>query len=143
MNVNTGVANCIYEIAPDQGYTGASICPGGGTGFDNSQRGLAYDPDTDTWFAGSWNDLMIHRFDNTGTILSSVNVGLPISGLAYNPDSQHLFVMTSGSVTRVYVLDVANNYAVLGQFAVSQGFDSLCRGGSGDSIVMATYGRRT
>ena len=33
MNVNTGVANCIYEVAPDHGYTGAFICPGGGDRF--------------------------------------------------------------------------------------------------------------
>ncbi len=72
---------------------------------------------------------MIHRFDNNGTILSSVTVGLPISGLAYNPDSRHLFVMTSGSTTRVYVLDVANDYAVLGQFSISQGFGAY--GGAG------------
>lgn len=129
MNLNTGFANCIYEIAPDHGYTGALICPGGGSGFAVTQRGLAYDPDTDTWFAGSWNDLMVHRFDNSGTILSSVNVGLPVSGLAYNPDSHHLFVMTSGSSTRVYVLDVANNYAVLGQFSISQGFGAYAGAG--------------
>jgi uncharacterized repeat protein (TIGR01451 family) len=129
MNVNTGIANCIYEIAPDHGYTGASICPGGGSGFDISQRGLAYDPDTDTWFAGSWNDLMIHRFDNSGTILSSVNVGLAISGLAYNPDTHHLFVMTSSAATAVVVLDVANNYAVLGQFSISQGFGAYSGAG--------------
>ena len=72
---------------------------------------------------------MIHRFDNSGTILSSVTVGLPISGLAYNPDSKHLFVMTSGSTTRVYVLDVANNYAVLGQFSVNQGFGGYAGAG--------------
>ncbi len=129
MNVNTGIANCIFEIAPNSGYTGVSICPGSVSGFALSQRGLAYDPDNDTWFAGSFNDLMVHRFDDTGAILSSVNVGLPISGLAYNPDSQHLFVMISASVTRVYVLDVANNYAVLGQFAVSQGFGSFAGSG--------------
>ncbi len=63
MNVNTGVSNCIYEIDPSSGPTGSTICPGGGTGFTVSQRGLAYDPATDTYFAGNWSDLTIHRFE--------------------------------------------------------------------------------
>ena len=39
MNVNTGSANCIYELSPDVGYTGNMICPGGQAGFSTSQRG--------------------------------------------------------------------------------------------------------
>lgn len=129
MNINTGIANCIYEIDPDQGYTGAKICPGGATGFENSQRGLAYDPDSDTWFAGSWNDLMIHRFDSTGMILESVNVGLATAGLAYNPETGHLFVLTNEALTRVYVLDVKNQYQIRGSFAISDGFGFYAGGG--------------
>jgi uncharacterized repeat protein (TIGR01451 family) len=129
MNVNTGIANCIYEIDPDQGYTGEVICPQEDTGFTTSQRGLAYDPDTDTWFAGSWNDLMIHRFDSSGNLLSSVNTGLAIAGLAYNPETQHLFVLTNENLTRVSVLDVADEYALIGQFAISEGFGSYSGGG--------------
>ncbi len=129
MNVNTGVANCIYEIDPEMGYTGGVICPTSPTGFSTSQRGLAYDPDTDTWFAGSWNDLMVHRFDSAGNLLSSVNTGLAISGLAYNPQTKHLFAMTNESLTRIYVLDVANNYNLLGQFTVGAGFSSYSGGG--------------
>lgn len=120
MNVGSGPTNCIFEIDPASGYTGASICPG--TGFAVSQRGLAYDPVSNTFFAGGWNDEMIHHFDTSGTILDSVNVGLAIAGLAYNPETQHLFVMTNDSPNPVYVLDAANNYAVVGQFSVSQGF---------------------
>jgi hypothetical protein len=118
MNVNTGVANCIYEIDPASGYTGVSVCPGGGTGFSISQRGLAYDPSNDTWYAGGWNDLMIHHFDSNGTMLDEVNVGIGIAGLAYNPDTQHLFVVDSAIPTTFYVLDAANNYALLGTFTV-------------------------
>ncbi len=129
MNVNTGVANCIYEIDPDFGYTGKSICPGGGSGFELSQRGLAYDPDTDTWFAGGWNDMMIYRFDSNGTILSSKNVSLAIAGLAYNPKSQHLFAITNSNPTLVYVLDTANDYALLGQFSISMGFGAYAGAG--------------
>ena len=119
MNINTGVSDCIFEIDPASGYTGNSICPGGGTGFATSQRGLAYDPSTDTYFAGGWNDLMVYRFTSDGTIIAQVNTGLSISGLAYNPDTQHLFVMVNASPNPVYVLDVANNYALIGQFTIS------------------------
>lgn len=129
MNVNPGVANCIFEFNPDGAYTGHSICPGGPTGFSTSQRGLAYDPVTDTWFAGGWNDLMVYRFDGQGNILSSKYVGLRISGLAYNPQTQHLFAMVNAASTRVYVLDVANNYNSLGYFTISSGFGGYAGAG--------------
>ncbi len=124
MNVDVAAGNnCIYEIDPASGYTGNRICPG--AGFSVSQRGLAYDPEADTYFAGSWNDSMIHRFDSSGTILADVNVGLAVAGLAYNPDTQHLFVVVSADPNPVYVLDVANNYSLLGQFSIAgfTGFD--------------------
>ncbi len=134
-NVNTGMLwimdvggdNCIHEIDPALGVTGNTICPG----FSASQRGLAYDPNTDTYFAGGWNDAMVYRFDASGNILASVNTGLPISGLAYNPDTQHLFVMANASSTMVYVLDVANGYTNIGSFSIS-GFGSY--GGAGLGI---------
>lgn len=129
MNVNTGINNCIHEFDPQLGYTGAQICPETSLGFTNSQRGLAYDPTTDTWFAGSWNDLMVYRFDSDGNILESVNTGLAVAGLAYNPDSGHLFVMTNASTTYVYVLDVANGYASLGRFSISEGFTAFAGAG--------------
>jgi hypothetical protein len=111
--------NCIYEVDPGAGVTGNMICPGGPDGFDISQRGLAYDPSDDTWYAGSWNDEMIHHFDSAGVLLDEVNVGLPIAGLAYNADTRHLFVMTNADPNPVFVLDAANNYAVIGQFEVA------------------------
>lgn len=119
MNIASGTSNCIYEINPATGITGNTICPGGGTGFATSQRGLAYDPITDTFYAGSWNDYMIHHFSSTGAILDEVYVGLSISGLAYNPDTQHLFVMVNASPNLVYVLDAANSYALLGSFSIA------------------------
>ena len=124
MGVRADHENCIYEIDPQSGPTGRKLCPG----FSTTQRGLAYDPTTDTYFAGSWTDQSIHRFTSDGRLLSSKYVGLNISGLAYNATSQHLFVATNASATRFYVLDVANNYAPLGEFQVS-GFSSY--GGAG------------
>ena len=129
MNVAGSLGNCIHEIDPANGVTGRTICPGGPGGFPNSQRGLAYDPATDTWFAGSWNDFMIYRFDGAGRILTAVNVGLAASGLAYNPATRHLFVMTNNDPNQVYVLDEAHAYALLGRFAAGQGF--AANGGAG------------
>ena len=129
MNVNTGQDNCIHEIDPALGVTGNVICPGGGTGFATAQRGLAYDPATDTYLAGGWNDLMVYRFDSAGNILQQVNTGLAIAGLAYNADTRHLFVMVNGNPNPVYVLDAANNFTITGQFNVSLGFGAYSGAG--------------
>jgi hypothetical protein len=115
--VNVGGDNCIYELDPvARAATGNKICPAFGT----SERGLAYDPLGDSFFAGSWNDSIIKRFDPDGTIVQSVNVGLAISGLAYNPATDHLFVAANDDAGYdVYVLDVNANYAVLGGFNIA------------------------
>jgi hypothetical protein len=107
--------DCIHEVDPASGVTGNTICPG----FPISQRGLAYDPSTDTYLAAGWNDFTVYRFDTSGNILETVNVGLAVSGLAYNPDTQHLFAMVNDSPNPVFVLDAANNYSVVGQFTIS------------------------
>ncbi len=130
--LDVGGDNCIHEVDPaTQTVTGNTICPN----FGVSQRGLAYDPATDTYFAGGWNDGMIHRFAPDGTSLADVNVGLDIAGLAYNPDTQHLFVMVNASPNPVYVLDVANGYNLVGQFTIpgftdygGAGFEMDCDG---------------
>jgi hypothetical protein len=116
--VNVGGDNCIYELSlSTYTPTGNKICPAFGT----SERGLAYDPLTDTFFAGSWNNSIIVRFDREGTILQQVNVGLPIAGLAYNPSTGHLFVTTSGTAPLdINVLDVNDDYAQLGGFDVTE-----------------------
>ena len=55
---------------------GNRICPAFGT----SQRGLAYDPVTDTFYSGSWTDGVIHHFDASGVILDSAYVAIAVSG---------------------------------------------------------------
>jgi hypothetical protein len=52
--------------------------------------------------------------------VDSSDVGLLTSGLAFNPATRHLFVMTNSSEgLDVYVLDAQNDYAVVGGFNLS------------------------
>lgn len=123
VNVASGEGNCIFEMDPAGGFTGDSICPSDGEGgFSGSQRGVAYDPSNDTYLAGGWNDMMVYRFTSDGTIVEAVYTGLAIAGLAYNPDTGHLFAMVNDDTTLVYVLDAADGYSVVGQFAIGEGF---------------------
>ena len=85
-----------------------------------------------TFFFGGWNDGMVFRVDAAGTILQSANTGLAIAGLAYNPISEHLFVMTNASPNLVHVLDVADSYNQIGSFPVP-GFGDFAGAGLGFS----------
>ena len=131
-NANTGKlwlagvgegTNCIHEIDPEIGFTGNTICPP----WNVLARGLAYDPSTNTFFGGGWDDMTVYRFAPDGVFLEVISTGLAISGLAYNPETRHLFVMNLAS-SQVHVLDTANGYAELGRFAIP-GFGAY--GGAG------------
>jgi DNA-binding beta-propeller fold protein YncE len=124
--VNVGGDNCIFEMDPvSRLSTGGKICPPFGT----SERGLAFDPITNTYYAGSWNDGIINHFAPDGTLLDSAAVGLSISGLAFNPSSGHLFVLTNRMIEEstfdVYVLDTQDAYAILGGFDVLDGVTNV------------------
>jgi len=109
--------DCIYELDPATGLaSGNKLCPG----FGVSQRALAYDPLSDTFYSGSWNDAILYHFDTRGRMLDSINLDLEIAGLAFNPDSGHLFVLQSApaSAPDVYVLDPAQDYALLGRYDI-------------------------
>jgi hypothetical protein len=116
--VNVGGDNCIYELDPAAAVpTGNKICGSPWTG--TSQRGLAYDVVNDAFFIGGWNEGIVYHIDHTGAVMDSANVGLSISGLAYAPSSGHLLVMSNSSGVDITVLDVNNNYAVVGSFSVN------------------------
>jgi hypothetical protein len=129
--------NCIYEMSPQAGFTSRRVCPGGGSGLTVAQRGLAYDPASDTFYSGSWNDLSIRQFRPDGTLLRTRSVGLAISGLAYNPDTRHLFAMVNAEDTRIFVLDTAHDFEPVGVFAVGA---DLLGAFSGAGMEMACDG---
>jgi hypothetical protein len=115
-----GATSCIYEVDPvTRAPTGNTICPA----FASSERGLAYDPVTDTFYAGGWNDGAIYQFDRSGTILRSISAGLSISGLAYNPSTGHLFVMVNdeAAVPDIFLFDTAGELTLIGQFEINDG----------------------
>ncbi|HEY2796296.1 MAG TPA: hypothetical protein VGK26_00275 [Thermoanaerobaculia bacterium] len=122
-------SSCIFELDPAAlTVTGNRICPETGT----SERGLAYDPTTDTYYIGSWNDGAIKRFSSDGTLLESAIVNEPISGLAYNPTTRHLFTLVNiaDQGHNVIVYDTANAYAIVGAFPITDasGADVLVDG---------------
>jgi hypothetical protein len=121
---NWGGDNCIYELDPvAKASTGNRICPP----FGAPQLGLAFDPVTNTFYSGSWSDRIINHFAPDGTLLDSKLTGLNVSGLAINPVTGHLFVMTQvpsttySSYFDVYVLDTRASYSNLGGFNLSIG----------------------
>jgi len=125
--VNVGGDNCIYEMDPVTLLsTGNKICPAFGT----SERGLAFDPLTNTYYAGSWNDSIINHFAPDGTMLASVDVGLDIAGLAFNPSTGHLFVIVSATgQPDIYVLDTNTpTYDIVGAFYIKDGATKVMQG---------------
>ncbi len=138
LNVADGGAHsCIFELnTRTRQWTGRKICPP----FPQAQLGLAYDPVSNTWYAGSLNSFTIYHFDSEGHPLDSMYVGLPVIGLAYNSATGHLFVLNSNGspigLKQVTVLDAKNGYARVGSFDVeglpegnaAAGFDYDCQG---------------
>lgn len=115
--VNVSGGNCLVEIDPaTHALTGGQICPA----FDQSQRGLAFNPLNGSYYSGSWNNGILYHFDANGMILDSLNLNINIAGLAFNPSTRHLFVLSNASVGYdVYVLDTEDSYAILGGFDIA------------------------
>ncbi len=127
--LNVGGDNCLHAFdavpGPNQGADhGDRICPD----FTVTQRGLAYNPLRDTFFSGSWTNEIVYEFDRQGQVVSAANLGLAISGLAYNPATDHLFVLTNADTGfDVYVVDVSGDGP--GGYEILGGFDILGLGG--------------
>ena len=136
--VNVGGDNCIHEYDA-AGFTGNSICPT----FATSQRGLTYDPITDTYYSGSFNDGVVVQFASDGTILRQVAKDVDVVGLAFNPLSGRLYAMqnTAAPEPDIVVMDAntpsldiinsfdltVNGVSVMADFEQA-GLDIDCRG---------------
>ena len=60
---------CVFEVDPvNKVVTGNRVCPN-----TTSERGIAYDAGTDTFFVGSWVDGTIWHFDMAGNIIDSAS----------------------------------------------------------------------
>ncbi len=127
-HVNVGEPNCLFEVDPvSKVVTGNTIC---GPWEFVSQRTVTYDYVTDTYYAGSTNELdsvphrQLRRPSRPG------DLGLSIAGLAYNPTTRHLFVASGFAAPfDIWVVDPFT-YTVLGGFRVtSNGVPVLTNGG--------------
>jgi len=124
--VRVGGRNCILEWDPfSRALTGQSICPA----FGNSQRGLAMNPLDRTFFSGSWTNGILYHFDATGRVLDSANLGVNIAGLALNPSTHRLFVLSNAERGfDIYVFSLDDGYRLLGGFDVP-GLDDFRQAG--------------
>ncbi len=111
--------SCLFEMDPiAKVVTGKKICGP----WPSSQRAVAYDYATDTYYVGGTSEATIYHVDGSGTLLDSAYIGLGIVGLAYNPTTQHLFVASEFPAPfNIWVVDPRDAYTVLGGFVVTSG----------------------
>ncbi|NLG70002.1 MAG: PKD domain-containing protein, partial [Firmicutes bacterium] len=112
--VNVGGDNGLYRLDPMTGEVLASITS---VPWGISQRGLAYDPETDTFFVGGWNEDVIYRVaglshPNPGTLVESWSMPVGIAGLAYHPNAGILIVASNAAPDMIYFVDVATRTTV-------------------------------
>ena len=119
--INVGGDNCLHAFDAVTGVDhGDRICPD----FTVTQRGLAYNPLRDTFFTGSWNNEIVYELNRQGQVVGAANLGLAISGLAYNPATDHLFILTNADTGfDIYVVAVTGSgpggYEILGGFDIA------------------------
>ena len=104
----------------DNGLYGIDLADGsvvetlaGSPWADISQRGVAYDAASDTFYVGGWNEGIIYHvagpsWPTPGETLSSCSPADPnISGLAWNPAFSLLWVATNSDFDTIYLVDPA------------------------------------
>ncbi len=108
-HVNVGGDNAIYGVDPSDGSVVETVSGPGWT--DVSQRGLAYDQATDTFYIGGWNDGIVYHvaglsWAEPGETLGSCSPPDPnISGLAWNPAFHRLWVATNSDFDDIWLID--------------------------------------
>ena len=117
--VNVGGDRCLFEIDPvAKAVTGKEICGP----WQSSERAVAYDYATDTYYVAGTNDDVLYHVDGAGNLLDSASTGIGTTGIAYNPSTGHLFVAAEfPGPFNIWVLDAKNGYAVLGGFVTASG----------------------
>ncbi|HEX7223296.1 MAG TPA: carboxypeptidase-like regulatory domain-containing protein, partial [Candidatus Limnocylindrales bacterium] len=109
--VHVGGANELFAIDPADGSIQATLT--GSPWSDISQRGVAHDPGTDTFYVGGWNEGVIYQVAGTshptpGETLGSCAPADPaISGLAWNPAFSLLWMATNSEADTIYLIDPA------------------------------------
>jgi subtilisin family serine protease len=108
-HVNVGGDNAIYGVDPADGSVVETVSGPGWT--DVSQRGLAYDQATDTFYIGGWNEGIVYHvagpsWPEPGETLDSCSPEDPnISGLAWNPAFHKLWVATNSDFDDIWLID--------------------------------------
>ena len=116
---------CVHELDPiNLTVTGRQVCPMIPPPNGLLLTGLAFDPLTNTFFGGTWLDNgKVYRFDMDGNILEEKTLNIPITGLAYNPSTHHLFILVRADTQPedwrdIYIVDTDDNYNFIGGFDV-------------------------
>ena len=107
--VNVGGDNAIYGLDPNNGEVLDVVS--GPEWTATSQRGLAYDQATDTFYIGGWNDGILYHvagpsWPTPGETLGSCVPDDPnISGLAWNPAFQLIWEATNSEFDDILLID--------------------------------------
>jgi hypothetical protein len=110
--VNVGGDNGLYAIDPVDGSVQDVIT---GSPWDAiSQRGVAYDQASDTFYVGGWNEGIVYHvagpsWPTPGEVIDQCTPPDPnISGLAWNPAFGLLWETTNSESDTIYLLDPAS-----------------------------------
>ncbi len=129
--VNVGGDNCTYELDPATGTVVDTICDPDGIWTAISQRGLAYDAGTDTFYVGGWNDGIVYHIQGPtggepGKIIDQFDFD-GVAGLAFAPDGT-LWIGTNSCPDMLYQVDLTNptNPTVIQCFAHPEFTDWWC-----------------
>ncbi len=121
----------VYELDP------RTLMPTGKTipvPSAQAEAGLAFDPVSNTFYAGDPDSQGIYHFDASGQLLGSLVVGVPVMALAYNSGTGHLFALAMSATAgtkAIYVFDAKHGYALVNSFDVP-GFNPASAGAGMD-----------
>ena len=107
--VHIGGDNGLYAIDPADGSVEQVLT--GDPWSDISQRGVAYDAEDDVFYVGGWNEGVVYRvagpsWPTPGETLSSCMPADPnISGLAWNPSFDLLWMATNSEFDDIFLVD--------------------------------------